>query len=157
MPHYPAATIAHDVPTRTAPSLYPEPFASQMKGREKKVLSAVFGLTNITVNLTRIVPGGKSALRHAHKTNDEFVYILQGNPTLVTNQGPTQLSPGMCAGFKAGSGDAHQLLNNTSEDVLYIEAGDNLSEDGLTYPDDDLKAEFVDGKWKFTHKDGSEY
>ncbi len=151
------AVVADNVPIRTAPSVYPEPFASMMKGREKKQLSGVFGLTNITVNLTRILPNSVSALRHAHAKQDEFVYIVQGNPTLHTNKGFTQLSPGMCAGFKAGSQDAHCLVNNTAEDVIYLEAGDNTPEEGVTYPDDDLVLAQENGKWVCYHKNGQKY
>ena len=60
---------------------------------------------------------------------DEFVYILEGRPTLVTDAGRTALEPGMCAGFKGGSGDAHHLLNETAEDVVYLEIGDRLPGD----------------------------
>jgi len=151
------AVLADNVPVRIAPSILPEPFASMMQGREKKQLSGVFGLTNITVNLTRIKPKSVSALRHAHITDDEFVYILQGNPTLHTNKGFTDMSPGMCAGFKAGAGDAHCLVNNTDEDVIYLEAGDNTPGDGVIYPDDDLKLSQVDGKWICYHKNGEKY
>jgi uncharacterized cupin superfamily protein len=98
-----------------------------------------------------------SALRHAHSQQDEFIYILQGFPVLITDRGETQLSPGMCAGFKAGTGDGHHLLNRTSEEVIYLEVGDRSVGDSVVYPDDDLQAIFVAGKWQFNHKDGSSY
>ena len=103
----PAAIPAFDVPVRTRPSHYPEPFASRMAGREKRALGDAFGLTNFGVNLTRLMPNAVSSLRHAHARQDEFVYILQGHPTLRTDEGSTQLAPGMCAGFKAGTGYGH--------------------------------------------------
>ena len=74
----------------------------------------VFSLSNFGVNLTRLAPGALSALRHAHSAQDEFVYVLQGNPVLVTDVGETQLHPGMCAGFKAGTGDGHQLVGTSN-------------------------------------------
>ena len=92
-----------------------------------------------------------------HTRQDEFVYILEGEPTLVTEAGRTPLKPGMCAGFKAGTGDAHHLRNETAEDVVYLEIGDRTPGDGATYPDDDIAAAVVDGKWRFTHKDGTPY
>ena len=97
------------------------------------------------------------ALRHAHTRQDEFVYILQGRPTLHTDEGRTQLSPGMCAGFRAGTGNGHRLINDTAEDVVYLEVGDRTPGDEGSYPDDDLKAALVEGKWKFFHKDGTPY
>jgi uncharacterized cupin superfamily protein len=154
---YPVAIAAAEAPARTKPSNYPEPFASRMAGRLKRPLGDLFGLTNFGVNLTRLAPHAGSALRHAHSRQDEFIYILQGHPTLHTDEGMTRLAPGMCAGFKAGTGNAHRLLNDTDEEVVYLEVGDRTPGDEGSYPDDDLKALLVDGQWRFVHKDGSPY
>ena len=97
----PVALVALDAPKRVKPSNYPEPFASQMQGREKHPLGDLFGLTNFGVNLTQLAPSAVSSLRHAHTTQDEFIYILEGHATLHTDEGRTRLSPGMCAGFKS--------------------------------------------------------
>jgi len=148
---------ASEAPLRARPSVYPPMLATRVNGREKRPLGDLFGLTNFGVNLTRLAPGAASSLRHAHSKQDEFVYILQGNPTLHTNDGKQKLSPGMCAGFKAGTGDAHSLINESSEDVVYLEVGDRAEGDGVTYPDDDLCARFVDGAWVFSSKDGTPY
>jgi len=153
----PIAVSAAEVPARSKPSVYPEPFASRMLGREKRQLGEVFGLTNFGVNLTRLAPNAVSALRHAHTQQDEFVYILQGRPTLHTDEGRRQLSPGMCAGFKAGNGNGHRLINETAEEVVYLEVGDRTPGDEGSYPDDDLKAELLEGKWQFAHRDGTPY
>jgi uncharacterized cupin superfamily protein len=151
------AIVAAEAPLRIKPSNYPEPFASRMAGREKRPLGDLFGLTNFGVNLTRLAPGAYSALRHAHSKQDELVYILQGSPTLITDAGETILTPGMCAGFKAGTGDAHHLINRTTEDVVYLEMGDRAPADEGIYPDDDIQAASIDGKWCFMHKDGEPY
>ena len=153
----PIAITASQVPARTKPSMYPEPFASRMAGREKRPLGDLFCLANFGVNLTRLAPNAVSALRHAHTKQDEFIYILQGQPTLHTDEGRTQLSPGMCAGFKAGTSNGHRLVNETAEEVVYLEVGDRTPGDEGSYPDDDLKALLVEGKWKFVHKDGTPY
>ena len=153
----PAAIVAAEVAPRTKPTNYPEPFASRMAGSEKRPLGDVFGLANFGVNLTRLAPGAVSALRHAHSKQDEFIYILSGRPLLRTDAGETQLTPGMCAGFKAGNGDAHHLVNHTSEDVVYLEVGDRSAGDVGIYPEDDIQAVSVEGKWRFTHKDGRPY
>ena len=155
--NYPVAIVAGEAPARTRPSNYPEPFASRMAGRRKQPLGDLFGLANFGVNLTRLAPGAVSALRHAHTKQDEFVYILQGHPTLHADEGLTRLAPGMCAGFKAGTGNAHRLINETGEEVVYLEAGDRTPGDEARYPDDDLQAAMVDGRWRFVHKDGSPY
>lgn len=153
----PVAIVAADAPARTKPSNYPEPFASRMNGRTKHPLGDLFGLGNFGVNLTRLAPHAVSALRHAHSLQDEFIYILQGHPTLHTDEGATPLAPGMCAGFKAGTGNGHQLVNETAEEVVYLEVGDRTPGDEGSYPDDDLKAVMVNGRWAFTRKDGAPY
>lgn len=153
----PVAIRAADAEPRRRPSAYPEPFASRMNGREKRPLGDLFGLGNFGVNLVHMAPGAVSALRHAHSRQDEFIYVLSGTPTLRTDQGETRLEPGMCAGFRAASGDAHCLVNLSGEEVVYLEVGDRSEGDAVSYPDDDLKALREDGRWVFVHKDGSPY
>ena len=152
------AIKASEAPPNAKASNYPEPFYSRMLKREKRKLGDLFELQNFGVNLTRIRPGGESALRHAHTKQDEFIYILEGRPTLVTDAGETQLEPGMCAGFRAGTGDAHHLVNRSNADVVYLEIGDRSAGDAASYPDDDIRAEMLGvGKWRFTRKDGTPY
>lgn len=151
------AINAKDAPIRSKLSNYPEPFASRMAGRQKRALGDLFFLSNFGVNLTCLAPNAISALRHAHTKQDEFIYILEGRPTLCTDEGRTQLFSGMCAGFKAGTGNGHHLINETTEEVVYLEVGDRTPGDEGRYPDDDLKAMLENGNWKFTHKDGTLY
>lgn len=153
----PIAIAAATAPPRIQPSHYPPPFIDRVEGRLKIPLGDLFGLTNFGVNLTRLQPRAASALRHAHTKQDEFIYILAGHPTLHTDEGLTQLSPGMCAGFGAGTGNGHCLVNHTEAEVVYLEIGDRTAGDAAFYPDDDLQAQFVDGRWLFTHKDGRPY
>ncbi len=155
--HPPLAIAADSAPPKTKPSNYPEPFFSRMAGREKRPLGDLFGLRNFGVNLTRLAPGGESALLHRHGRQDEFIYVLEGEPTLVTDAGEQSLSPGMCAGFPAG-GVAHQLVNRSKTDVVYLEIGDRSAGDEASYPADDIAAALgADGQWRFTHKDGRPY
>ncbi len=151
------ALHAMDVPPRTTPSNYPEPYASRMQGRVKRALGDVFKLTNFGVNLTTLAPGAVSALRHAHTKQDEWIYVISGKPTLISDQGRISLQSGMCAGFNAGTGNAHCLINDTDEEVVYLEVGDRTPGDEAVYPDDDIAARLVDGKWKFFRKDGTPY
>lgn len=153
----PVAIVAAEAVLRKKPSAYPEPYASLMVGREKRPLGDVFGLTNFGVNLTCLAPNACSALRHAHSRQDEFIYILEGNPILITDEGETQLSKGMCAGFKAGTGNAHHLINRSDQDVVYLEVGDRTAGDSAIYPDDDIQASLVNGAWRFAHKNGNSY
>lgn len=148
---------ALDAAPRTMPSSYPEPFRSMMNGRVKRPLGDLFGLTNFGVNITVLAPGAMSALHHAHSKQDEFIYVVSGTLALYIDEGRTELHAGMCAGFKAGTGNAHHLVNETSVDAVYLEAGDRMPGDEVTYPDDDLVARFADGSWHFFHKDGRPY
>lgn len=156
-PTTPVAVMAAEVAPRARPSAYPAPFMPRVAGREKRQLGDVFGLKNFGVNLTRLAPKAQSALRHSHEKQDELVYILEGTPTLVSDEGHTQLRPGMCAGFRAGTGNAHHLINETERDVVYLEIGDRTPNEVATYPDDDLALVSVDGKYRYLHKDGTPY
>ena len=154
---HPVAITAALAPARVKRTNYPEPFASRMSGREKRPLGDLFGIKNFGVNLTRLVPGGESALLHRHSRQDEFIYILEGQPTLITDDAETLLRPGSCAGFPAG-GTAHQLVNRSDADVVYLEVGDRTPGDEGSYPRDDIQAALgPDGGWRFTRKDGTPY
>ncbi len=153
----PIAISALDIPVRAAVSFYPEPFLSRVDGRQKRQLGEFFGLKNFGVNLTRLAPNAVSSLRHSHAKQDELVYVVSGHPTLHTDQGRVRLAPGMCAGFRAGTGNSHHLLNETTEEVLYLEIGDRTPDEQVTFPDDDLQFVRADGKAQFAHKDGTPY
>jgi uncharacterized cupin superfamily protein len=153
----PNAVRAADVPPRTKPSNYPEPFFSRMAGRSKRQLGELFGLTNFGVNLTTLRPGGVSALHHRHTTQDEFIYVLEGEIVLLTDAGETVLTAGMCAGFPKG-GTAHHLANRSGAEATYLEIGDRSPGDVVTYPQDDIAATLSPGgRWVFTRKDGTPY
>lgn len=149
---------AQSIPVPERKTIYPQPFASQVEGRTKRKLGDFFGLTNFGVNLTQLSPGSVSALLHHHSKQDEFIYILQGSPTLVLGEREFIMNPGDCYGFKAGSGVAHQLVNRSEESVTYIEIGDRTEGDEAEFPNDDIKAaQLPNGQWVLTHKDGRPY
>lgn len=148
-------TTATDIQPRAKKSIYPEPFATRMNGRTKRVIGDYFGLENFGVNLTTLEAGACSALLHKHTTQDEFIYVLKGTLTLVTEEGEDILTEGMCVGFPKGGG-AHMLKNNGTIPAVYLEVGDRTTGDQVTYPQDDLKAVMgEDGQWAFTKKDGT--
>ena len=151
----PVAIHAAETPPRARATGYPADLATRVAGRDKRPLGDVFGLTVFGVNLTRLAPGAWSALHHRHGAQDEFIYVLQGTPTLITDAGETQLAPGMCAGFPA-NGSAHHVENRSAADVVILEVGDRGAGDSVVYPNDDLAAVMgADGKWRYTRKDGS--
>ncbi len=138
-------------------SNYPEQFKPVVAGRTKKRLGNAAGLQNFGVNLVELAPGSASALRHWHDKQDEFIYVLSGEITLVTDEGETILTVGNCAGFPAGVADGHCLINRSQAVATYLEIGDRTANDKVVYPDDDLVAQYsVDG-WVFTRKNGASY
>lgn len=142
----------------TGKTIYPEPYAALVEGRLKRKLGEYFGLTNFGVNLTHLSPGSISALAHHHSKQDEFILILEGTPTLVLGKEEFVLHPGECYGFKAGTGIAHQLVNRSEGNVIYLEIGDRTQGDEVEYPNDDLKAiQLPNGVWTVSHKDGRPY
>ncbi|EQD76676.1 Cupin 2, conserved barrel domain protein [mine drainage metagenome] len=128
-----------------------------MAGRIKRPLGDLFGLKSFGANLTRLEPGAVSALHHRHSRQDEFIYVVEGEPTLCTDAGETPLGPGMVAGF-AARGPAHHLENRTDRDCVILEIGDRTGGDEVSYPADDIAASMGEkGQWRFTHKDGRPY
>ncbi|HIK15790.1 MAG TPA: cupin domain-containing protein [Leptolyngbyaceae cyanobacterium M33_DOE_097] len=149
---------ATSIPASMGKTIYPEPYAAQVAGRLKRKLGDVFGLTNFGVNLTHLAPGAVSALAHSHSKQDEFIYVLEGMLTLILDNEEFTLNPGECCGFKAGTGIAHQLINRSDQEVVYLEIGDRTQGDEVEYPNDDLKvSQSMDGTWNIFHKDGSPY
>jgi uncharacterized cupin superfamily protein len=135
---------------------YPAPFDEPCNARVRQVLGDAAGLTQFGVNLTRLSPGAWSSQRHWHTVEDEFVYVLEGTLTLVTDSGEEILRAGDCAGFKAGTPDGHHLQNRSDRDALFLEIGTRREqEDETYYPDIDLHA--PTGAVGYTHKDGTKY
>jgi uncharacterized cupin superfamily protein len=120
---------------------YPKEFAPVIAGREKQRLGDAVGLTQFGVNIARIKPHSKSALRHWHENEDEFVYVLEGELVLHEDDGETLLRPGDAAGWRAGCGIGHCLINRTDRDALYLEVGTRAASERVHYPDVDFRME----------------
>jgi len=136
---------------------YPSPYDEPVTGREKRSLGNHAGLNNFGVNLVHIKPGGMSSQRHYHSHQDEFIYVLSGQLTLVTDNGKQIIDAGQCVGFAASGNDGHHLINESHETASYLEIGDRTADDQANYPDIDLRAINEDGHYQFYHKDGTPY
>lgn len=150
------AIAAISVPPRRG-SGYPHPFSAPCAGRVKHVLGDAFALRQYGVNLVTLPPGTWSSQRHWHSAEDEFVYILEGCPVLVTDAGRTPLAPGMCAGFPAGEANGHHLVNDTDAPVTYLEVGTRRGDDNVDYPDIDMQIAGRGTGGTFARKDGTPY
>jgi uncharacterized cupin superfamily protein len=150
----PPALDPASVPESKGVTQYPEPFRAMVAGRARRVLGEPLGLTHFGVNLTRLDPGAYSSARHWHALEDEFIYVLEGEVTLITDEGEQTLTPGMAAGFPAGKANGHHLINRSSAIATYLEIGDRRPGEIATYPDIDLGMRWTRA---FTHKDGRPY
>jgi uncharacterized cupin superfamily protein len=104
-----------------------------------------------------LAPGSWSSQRHWHAEEDEFVYVLEGQVTLVTDAGEQVLGPGMAAGFPAGKADGHHLINRSDLPVLYLEVGTRAKAEVAQYSDIDMVARKDGGRFIFTRKNGEPY
>ncbi len=138
-------------------TLYPPPYDQPCWARERRKLGDAAGLTQFGVNLLRLPPGAWSSQRHWHSHQDEFVYIVQGEAVLVTDDGEEILRAGDCAGFKGGDGNGHHLQNRSNADVIALEIGTRGGEDGADYPDCDMVAPASGKPAIYTRKDGTPY
>lgn len=144
------------VPPRKG-SVYRHPFTAKVAGRVKRALGDALGLRNFGVNLVELGPGDWSSPRHWHSHEDEFVIVLDGELTLVTEAGAQVLGPGMAAGFPAGLEDGHHLINRGESTASYLEVGDRSCEDVARYPDIDLVAKSGPEGRVFTNRRGEPY
>jgi len=155
-PNFPALD-PQTVDTRTG-STYPAPFGDICHNREKRALGKALALSQFGVNLVSLPPGAASAQRHWHTQEDEFIYVLDGVVTLVTDTGEQLLETGMVAGFPGGKADGHQLINRSGDSVKYLEVGSRVPDEEVHYPDIDLHlVRLVAGGHQFQHKSGEPY
>lgn len=139
-------------------TVYPQVYAGEVKGREKRALGDPFGLTQFGVNLTTLPPGAWSSHRHWHESEDELVYVLDGELVLVDDDGEHVISAGMCVGWKAGAGNGHHLINRSEGQATLLEIGTRSRDDRVHYSEADMHLIKEDGgPWRMRHKDGTSY
>ena len=152
----PKSVVAMDSPTRSG-SRYPAPYNEPCMKRTKHVLGDQFGLEQFGVNLAVLQPGAWSSQRHWHEKEDEFIYVLDGTIVLADDSGEHELTPGMCAGFKANNGNGHCLKNLTDKPVTYLEVGTRSADERAHYSDIDMMVTVANGGQKYTRRNGSEF
>jgi len=144
------------VPEKTG-SIYPDPYAAMMRGRRSLRLGEAGGLTQYGVNLVSLDPGAMSSLRHWHQNEDEFVWVVEGECTLIEDQGETVMRPGDCAAFPAGQPNGHHFVNRTDRPASFLVVGTKAPQETAVYSDVDLRVELAGGKARFTYKDGTDW
>ena len=152
MPKIDIASVKIEIGTR-----YPDPFHLPVARRARQRLGNAVGLDQFGVNLTRLPPGTQSSQRHWHQSEDELVYVLEGELVLIENDGETVLRAGDAAGWKAGTDSGHCLINRAQRDALYLEIGTRAAAERAHYPDVDLVFERDDRGMRCLHKSGEPY
>ena len=142
------------VPVRSG-SGYPAPFDAPCAARTRRRLGDAGGLHDFGVNLMTLPPGGWSSQRHWHSDEDELVYVLEGELTLVEDSGETLLRAGDCAAFPKATGNGHHLQNRSSVLAVYLEVGSRHPSDITTCSDINMMSSNADGR--FVRKDGTPY
>lgn len=144
------------VPVKTG-SIYPAPYAAQMEGRSSLRLGEAAGLTQFGVNIVTLEPGAPASLRHWHLREDEFAMVLEGELTLVEDDGETVMYPGDCAAWKAGVANGHRFVNHSDRPARFLVVGSKNPDEVATYSDVDLKVHMGGGKARFTYRDDTEW
>ncbi|MBV9828549.1 MAG: cupin domain-containing protein [Alphaproteobacteria bacterium] len=147
--------VSGQVPT--IGTLYPPPFDEPCRARERIKLGDAAGLTQYGVNMLRLPPGAWSSQRHWHTEQDEFIFVVSGEVTLVSDAGDEILRAGDSAGFKAGDRNGHCLQNRSSAEAAVLEVGTRLKNDAAYYPDIDMVAPPGGQPAAYTHRDGTPY
>ncbi len=143
--------------TAVVGTTYPPPFDIQAARASAPDSATPAGLSQYGVNLLRLPPGAWSSQRHWHTAGDEFVYVLSGEVTLVTDSGEEILRAGDCAGFPAGDTNGHCLQNRSDSDARVLEVGTRIAGDIGYYSDIDMVAPAGGKPAVYTHRDGTPY
>ena len=133
---------------------YPPPHDKLVAGRSRKRLGDEADLTQFGVNLTKLTRGTFSSLRHWHENQDEFVFLIEGELTLIEDEGETVLRPGDAAGFKAGVANGHHLVNRSNSDAVYLEVGTRTPCERAHFSDVDLVVVADDAGVHYSRRDG---
>ncbi|HXC37500.1 MAG TPA: cupin domain-containing protein [Burkholderiales bacterium] len=131
---------------------YPPPHDKLVAGRSRKRLGDEAGLTQFGVNLARLPPGAFSSLRHWHESQDEFVFVVEGELTLIEDGGESVLRAGEAAGFKAGVANAHHLANRSGRDAVYLEVGTRTPRERAHFPDAGLVVDVDETGSRYSRK-----
>ena len=133
---------------------YPPVYAAEVQGRLYRRLGPASGLVDFGVSHVVLKPGAWSGQRHWHEGEDEFLVMISGKAVLVDDSGRTPLGPGDCVAYPKGDANGHCVINESSEDVVYVVVGRMATTD-CHYPDIDMHLDGASGR--FTRKDGTPY
>lgn len=156
MAEHQTTRLISELPVRNS-TIYPEVLAKEIRGRSGIALGNAFGIGQFGANITVLEPGAWSSHRHTHSQEDELLMALDGEMVIVDNHGRHPFRPGMVAGFKAGGGNAHQVINESDKTARFLVIGTRSQSESVEYPDVDMKAVKTNGTFVVTRKDGTPF
>ncbi|MEL7537726.1 MAG: cupin domain-containing protein [Pseudomonadota bacterium] len=112
---------------------YPGRLRKRTNGCWKWRLSDAGGLTQFGAGEVRLEPGASTGLYHWHVNEDEFVYILEGEVTMIEGDTETVLRAGDSAAFKAGNPVGHTFENRGDTAVRLLEVGTRHADGETAY------------------------
>lgn len=124
------------------------------EGTERLRYSDAGGLTQFGAYAETLRPGARSSDRHWHEEEDEFLYVLSGEATVIEDDGAHPLRPGDAACWPAGAPNAHQVVNRSDAPCTYLIFGTRMARDTVHYPDTGrVQRDFEDGTWRLERTD----
>lgn len=148
--------LISELPIRKA-TIYPDVYSKEVSGRSGIALGNAFGISQFGANITVLEPGAWSSHRHTHAEEDELLMALEGEMVIVDNHGRHPFQAGMVAGFKAGDGNAHHVINVSGREARFLVIGTRSQSECVIYPDVDMKAVKANGTYVVTRKDGTPF
>lgn len=93
----------------------------------------LLGLSKIGIHIETLHPGRRTSWPHAEKEEEEFAFVIEGNPIAWINGEVYELSPGDFVAFPSGTGIAHTFINNTEDIVVMLVGGETSKPDNQIY------------------------
>ncbi len=121
---------------------------------EEKRYSDAGGLTQYGAYVFTLQPGSRSSDRHWHEQEDEFLFALTDNVTVVENDGDHQLCAGDAACWPAGAPNAHYVVNRSDIACSYLIIGTRVTHDICHYPDIRQVLHTEGETWRIVSEDG---
>ncbi len=119
------------------------------------LISDTGGLTQFGAFTETLAPGARSSDRHWHENEDEFLFMVAGEATVIEDDGAHVLVPGDAACWKAGVANGHQVVNRSGAPCTYLIVGTRAAVDRVHYSDIDKLYTRENGIATRTRRDGT--
>jgi uncharacterized cupin superfamily protein len=93
------------------------------------------GARKLGYRVCEIPPGKAFCPLHSHQAEEEFFYVLKGNPSIRTLRGTIECRPGDFIAFPTGERGTHQLRNDAQDPCVVLMVGMNSEDEVCFYPD----------------------